>query len=154
MKQLGIALISIDDPVTDDSAVGMLARNMLAAINQFFSDSLSERTRYRMQAAVKSGRFPWPAPTGHVNKGKKLHPDPVRSPLVREVFQLIASGRCVTADAVRKVVTAMELTAKGGRAVSKQTFARMIATPANTVLFEMVWRFVVSLGNVGVPDGI
>jgi len=62
LKQLGITLVSVDEPQIDQSAAGRLAANMLGSFAQFFSDSLSERTRYRMQAAVKAGRFPWPAP--------------------------------------------------------------------------------------------
>ena len=114
MQQLGIELVSIDDPVTDNSAVGRLARNMLGAFNQFFSDSLSERTRYRMLAAVKEGRFLWPAPIGYINKTKQLEVDPDRAPLVREAFELIASGRHITADSVLNIVTALGLTTRKG----------------------------------------
>ena len=56
LKQLGIDVVSVDEPITDDTAAGKLARNMLGAMNQFFSDSLSEKTKYRMEAGVKAGR--------------------------------------------------------------------------------------------------
>jgi site-specific DNA recombinase len=131
LKQLGIQLISIDEPLTDDSAVGEFVRNMLGSINQFFSDSLSERTRTRMQSAVRSGRFLWPAPVGYINlkNEKRIAPDPLRAPLVREAFQLVASGRYATTDAVLKTVTAMGLRTKKDRPLSKQTFARMLSNP-------------------------
>jgi len=45
LKQLGISVVSVDEPITDDTAAGKLARNMLGAMNQFFSDSLSERVK-------------------------------------------------------------------------------------------------------------
>lgn len=38
LKQLDITLVSVDEPITDDTAAGKLARNMLGAMNQFFSD--------------------------------------------------------------------------------------------------------------------
>jgi DNA invertase Pin-like site-specific DNA recombinase len=129
LNQLGIALVSIDDPITDDSAVGKLSRSMIGAFNEFFSNSLSERTRYRMQAAVKAGRFPWPAAIGYRNVNKKLHVDSERAPLIRQAFELIASGRYATSDAVLKVVTAMGLTTRTGRSLSKQSFARMLSNP-------------------------
>lgn len=129
MQQLGIELVSIDDPVTDDTAVGKLARNMVGALNQFHSDSLSEKTRYRMECAARSGRFLWPAPIGYINKNKQLHVDPDRGPLIREAFELIASGRYATADAVLKMVTALGLTTRKGRKLTKQTFGRMITNP-------------------------
>jgi|SRR5947209_371543 len=129
LNKLGIALVSVDDPITDASAVGKLSRGMQGLINEFFSNSLSERTSDRMQAAVKSGRFPWGAAIGYLNVDKTLRPDPERAPLVREAFELIASGRYVTTDAVLKIVTAMGLTSKKGKPVSKQTFARMLKNP-------------------------
>lgn len=116
MQQLGVELVSIDDPVTDDSAVGKLARNMLGAFNQYFSDALSERTRDRMAAAARSGRFLAKAPIGYVNKNKRLEVDPQRAPLVREAFELVASGRFPTIEAVRKLINSLGLTTpKGGK---------------------------------------
>ena len=132
LKQLGITVDSIDEPLTNDSAMGQLVRNMLGSIHQFFSDALSEKTRTRMQEAVKQGRFLWPAPVGYVNlkKEKRIIPDPKRAPLVRQAFELVASGRYATTDAVLKVITAMGLTTKKGTGLySKQTFARMLSNP-------------------------
>lgn len=129
LGQLGITLTSVDDPITDDSSVGKLSRSMIGAFHEFFSNQLSERTKYRMQAAIKAGRFPYPAPIGYRNVDKRILPDLERAPLVREAFTLIASGRYVTTDAVLKVVSAMGLTTKKGRPVSKQTFARMLSNP-------------------------
>jgi site-specific DNA recombinase len=129
LKKLDITMVSIDEPLTDDSAMGQFVRNMLGSVNQLFSDTLSERTRYRMQAAVKAGRFLWPAPVGYLNKSKRLYPDAERAPLVREAFQLVASGRYVTTDAVLKLVTALGLRTRKGRPLSKQSFSRMLSNP-------------------------
>ena len=129
LKQLGIKLESVDEQITDDSAVGQLTRNIIGTLNQFHSDSLSEKTRYRMRAAVNAGRFPWPAPIGYRNEDKKLCIDPERAPLVRHTFELIASGRFTTGDAVLKLVTGMGLTTKKGRPLTKQSFARMLSNP-------------------------
>ena len=122
LKKLDIVATSIDEPLTDDTATGQFVRNMLGSVNQLFSDTLSERTRYRMQAAVKNGRFLWPAPVGYLNKNKKLSLDPERAPLVREAFELISSGRHVTTDAVLKLVTAMGLKTKKGTSISDKSW--------------------------------
>jgi site-specific DNA recombinase len=127
LAQLGIKLESIDEPNLDGTATGKLSANVLGAVNQFFSDSLSERTKYRMEALVKTGRFLWPAPLGYLNVDKKLVGDPERAPLVRKAFELMSSGSCPTGDAVLKMVTGMGLRTKKGRAVKKQTFARMLS---------------------------
>lgn len=129
LQALGIKLASIDEPLTDDSALGKFLRNQLGSANQLFSDMLSEKTRDRMQSAVKAGRFVWGAPIGYLNVDKKLKVDPVRGPLVTEAFKLIDSGRFPTADGVLKLVTTMGLKTKKGNVLTKQTFARMISNP-------------------------
>src|SRR5207244_4632867 len=58
LRRLGIKFVSVDEPITDDSAAGKLAQNILGSFYQFSSDSLSERTQDRMRAAVNAGRFP------------------------------------------------------------------------------------------------
>src|SRR6266851_7444999 len=87
-KGWGIELASIDEPITDDTAAGKLARNMIASVNQFFSDSLSEKTKDRMKAGVKQGRWLWVAPLGYKNDigTKTVIIDQERAPLVRKVF--------------------------------------------------------------------
>ena len=67
LKQWGIELISVDELISDATAARKLSRNILAAMNQFFSDSLSEKTKFRMTAGVKQGRWLWVAPLGYLN---------------------------------------------------------------------------------------
>src|SRR5262249_47553246 len=110
-------------------ANGKFFRNVMGSMNQLFSDQLSEKTSDRMAAQVKAGRFPFGAPIGYLNVNKTLQPDPNRAPLVREAFELFASGRYVTADAVLKIVTAMGLTTRKGNPVKPQTFSRMLKNP-------------------------
>ncbi len=129
LQRLGVKVESVDEPMTGDSAVGQLTRNMIGTFNQFFSDSLSERTRYRMKAAVNAGRFPWPAPIGYLNVDKKLCADPERAPFVRQAFELMASGRFSTGDSVLKLLTSLGLTTRKGRPLTKQSFARMLSNP-------------------------
>src|SRR5437879_4425759 len=100
LKQLGIDVVSIDEPITDDTAAGKLARNMLGSMNQFFSDSLSEKTKFRMAAGVKQGRWLWVAPVGYLNADKKVLVDGQRAPLVRKAFELIGNGGYATTEAV------------------------------------------------------
>ncbi len=56
LKRLGIKTISVDEPMVDSTSAGKLAANMLGA-SIIIHDSLSEKTKFRMQAAVKAGRF-------------------------------------------------------------------------------------------------
>ncbi|MGC2475862.1 MAG: recombinase family protein [Candidatus Sulfotelmatobacter sp.] len=131
--RLGIKLESVDEPMVGEAgAFAQYARTMIGAHNAFFSDSLSERTREKMKATVLRGRFPWPAPIGYLNVDKKLCADPERASLVRQAFELMASGRFSTGDAVLKLVTSLGLTTKRGQQLSKQSFARMLSNPLYT----------------------
>ena len=128
LTALGIRLCSIDEPHINSTAAGKLAANIHASFNQYFSDALSERTRERMQAAVKQGRFPWVAPLGYVNAkngASNLSVDPARALLVRKAFELIGSGN-YGPDEARRVVVALGLRTKNDKAVTKQTFSRLI----------------------------
>lgn len=128
LKKLGIEFVSVDEPNLDETAAGKLLKNVLGSMHQFFSDSLSEKTRFRMQAGVKQGRWLWKAPLGYKNsETKTVVTDPERAPLVRKVFDAIAGGMSV-GDAMRQV-TALGLTTRTNNKVPKQTFSRMVRNP-------------------------
>jgi site-specific DNA recombinase len=123
---LKIKLCSVDESHIDGTAAGKLASNIHGAFNQFFSDSLSERTRFRMSEAVRAGRFPWPAPIGYLNTGGGvLKVDTERAPLVRRAFELAAQGSHAT-DAIRRTLGALGLRTKRGQEIPRQTFLSML----------------------------
>jgi hypothetical protein len=123
LQQLGITVVSVDEPITDDTAAGKLARNMLGAMNQFFSDSLSERIRFRMDAGFKEGRFLHYAPIGFLNRNPNLVVDPERGPLIRLAFEMLATGNYTTTDAVLKLVTSLGLRTRRGRVLTSRAGA-------------------------------
>jgi site-specific DNA recombinase len=133
LTQLGIKLHSVDEPTLDDTAAGRLSANILGCINQFYSDSLSERVRYRMHETIKSGRVVWRAPLGYrnvQNNGSKgMAVDPDRAALVRHAFDLMSTGSH-TSEAALRMVTAMGLRTQTGRVLSKQGFSKLMRNPA------------------------
>jgi site-specific DNA recombinase len=118
--------------MVDDTAAGKLAANMLGVFNQYFSDSLAEKTKFRMQAAVKSGRFIWRAPPGYVNpkngKGSTIKLDAERAPLVRKGFELVATGS-YNADDVLRTVMALGLRTARGAPLPRQTWHAILRNP-------------------------
>jgi DNA invertase Pin-like site-specific DNA recombinase len=130
---MGIELISVDEPHIDRTAAGKLSANLLGSVNQFYSDQLSERVRYRMGETVKLGRFPHRAPLGYrnvqVNGTKNLAVDTERAPLIRKAFELLATGS-YKRDAVLRNVNAMGLRTVRGNPVSPQSFLQMTRNPA------------------------
>jgi site-specific DNA recombinase len=132
LAEWGITLHSVDEQSLDDSATGKLGKNIIGAFSQFFSDSLSERTKFRMAEAVKAGRFVWVAPVGYLNAkngtGSTVKPDKDRAPLVRKGFELMKSGN-YSSDDVLRTVTALGLTTRKGAPVPRQTWYAMLRNP-------------------------
>jgi site-specific DNA recombinase len=128
LKQLGITPVSCDETI-EDSAAGKLSVNLLGAVNQFFSDNLSERIRYRMSAGVQQGRWLWLAPIGYLNAKKDgasvLQVDAQRADLVRKAFELTAS-RSYTLEEVLRRLTLLGLNTRRGRRLTKQTLSRLL----------------------------
>lgn len=150
-KNLGITPVSCDETI-EDSAAGKLAVNMLGIINQFYSDSLSERIRYRMNAGVQAGRWLWLAPIGYLNMktngASELKIDPARADLVKRAFELTAS-RNYTLEEVLLRVNLLGLRTRRNRGLTKQTLSRMLRN-------EIYAGWVVSNGNKvkGIHDPI
>jgi site-specific DNA recombinase len=132
LAALNIRLRSVDEQHIDGSAGGKLIAGMTGVFNQYFSDSLSERTKYRMQAAVKSGRWVWKAVAGYTNSktgaGSTIKLDPERAHLVRKGFELMSSSN-YSADDVLRMVTALGLRNTKGTVLARQTFHAMLRNP-------------------------
>ncbi len=123
-KKLGITAVSCDERI-EDSAAGRLSTNMLGVLNEYFSDNLSERVRYRMAAGVQAGRWLWVAPLGFINSKDGLQVDPQRVDLVRKAFELTAS-RSYTLEAILRRLTLLGLSTRKGRPLTKQTLSRLL----------------------------
>ena len=127
-KQLGITPVSCDERI-EDSAAGRMAVNMLGVVNQFYSDSLSERIRYRMRAGVQEGRWLWLAPIGYLNgtNGTSgLQIDPQRAALVRQAFEWSATRSYSLEEILRRLKLLGLTTRRAGRPLTKQTLSRML----------------------------
>jgi site-specific DNA recombinase len=132
LADMGVQLLSVDEPQIDRTAAGKLSANLLGSVNQFYSDVLSERVRYRMSEAVKAGRFVWRAPLGYrnvqANGTKNLAIDEERAPMIRKAFELLASGS-YQRDAVLRAINAMGLRTVRGNPVTPQSFSQMMRNP-------------------------
>src|SRR5579871_525762 len=128
LMQAGIKVVSVDEPMLDETASGKLSRNMLGAMNQYFSDALSDKTKFRMDAGVKAGRWLWIAPLGYLNniQTKTIQVDPKRGPLVRKAFELIDSSSYTNTKAVLKLVNGLGLRTHKDNEVTPQSWDRML----------------------------
>lgn len=132
LGKLGISLRSATE-YFDDSPVGKLTENMLAAFSQFDNDQRAENTVVGMRSALREGRWTFQAPLGYLNvtdgDGKPtIVPDPERGSLVRKAFELYSTGTQTKADVLRQL-TALGLRTKWGKRVTAQTFDAVLRNP-------------------------
>ena len=133
LKAHGVNVRSVAESNVDDTPAGRLAANLFGAINQFFSDDLSDRMANRMRESVLAGRFPWPAPIGYRNvkskNGANIVPDPARAPLIREAFELFATGLYKKSDVLRTITEKGLRTTHKNKLLSPQTFVELLKKP-------------------------
>jgi site-specific DNA recombinase len=132
LNERGVCLRSTYESNIDETSAGKLATSLFGAINQFFSDSHSERQRDRALQHASAGRFLWCAPVGYVyergKSGARIVRDPERAPFVARSFELMNTGVYKQVDALR-IVTTEGFRTRAGRPPSIQTFQKMLRNP-------------------------
>lgn len=139
LKKAGTRLISVAQPMLDDSPEGMMVDTILASVNQFQSDINSRKTSRGMQEKFEQGWWPSWAPLGYVNiaiagnaEGIKdaniIGKDPYKWELVRECFRLYLTGNCSVAD-VNDILYNRGLRSKHGKKISHSIMVKMLKNP-------------------------
>ncbi len=78
----------------EPTAQRKLMLNLAFGQSKYYSDSLSANIRRGQRQKIANGVYPLKAPIGYLNEPKlrTIVPDPVRAPLVKEAFELYATG--------------------------------------------------------------
>lgn len=123
---VGVALVSVTQPM-EDSPTGKFLGTVLAATGQLDNDMRREKVLAGMREAVKRGIWPWVAPLGYLSarlpdKRATLIHDPERAPLIRNVFDRIASGMATQEEARAELERA-------GLRLPRESFRRLVHNP-------------------------
>lgn len=109
-----------------------MMENMAAMVAEYENGRRATLTTAGMKAKVKAGGWPFPAPLGFFKvgfrKASRLVPDPERAPLVRKIFELMATGLYQPTQ-VLEIVTRLGLRTRKGKPVPMQTFHRILRNP-------------------------
>ena len=115
---------------------GMLSADIQAVMSVHYSRNLREEVKKGYYGRMKQGFCPHPAPLGYLNNGKAKPKtiDPVQGPIVRQAFELYASGRyslLQLKDELYKLGLRTRETPKkpGGRKVSRNSLSEMLSNP-------------------------
>ncbi len=109
---------------------GRLSADIQAVIAADYIRNLREECLKGMRGRLKQGLYPWGAPIGYLNNGggKPKTPDPERAPLVRQLFELYASGN-YSIHSVRDELERRGLRSARGRRVTKSGVEKALSNP-------------------------
>jgi len=109
---------------------GRLTADLQAVIAADFIRNNREEVKKCMYGWVKQGYYPWPAPPGYLNQGKRRLKavDPVRGPLVVKAFALYASGHH-SVESLRHELRRLGLTTSRGLPLSRDAVSKLLRNP-------------------------
>jgi DNA invertase Pin-like site-specific DNA recombinase len=90
----GVEIQFVNEGLDLHSRGGRLSADIQAVIASDFIRNLREETRKGFYGRIKQGLYPRPAPLGYLDKGKGQPKalDPLKAPLVRQAFEMYATG--------------------------------------------------------------
>jgi site-specific DNA recombinase len=109
---------------------GRLSADIQAVVAADFIRNHKQVVRSGFEGRLKQGLYPLPAPRGYLDqgKGKPKTIDPVAGPLVRQAFELYASGGH-SFDTLRAEMAARGLRGKSGKPLSLDAVSVMLRRP-------------------------
>lgn len=148
LKKAEVRLISVAQPMLDDSPEGKMVDTILASVNQFQSDINSRKTQKGMQEKFEQGWWPSWAPLGYMNVAdgdaengrrakKTVKNDPAKWPLLQEGFRLYLTGN-YSAEALGNLLYEKGLRSRSGKKVSRSILIAILKNPFYAG--AMVWK--------------
>ncbi len=133
LRRYGMQLVSVTETL-EESASGKLVEGILAAIAEFYSANLSQEIKKGMAEKARQGRWPSQAPIGYRNirmqglgrRGEAIIvPDEDQAPLVRQAFELYATGEWPL-NRLYEEVTKRGLRNRMGKPLSRSKLATLL----------------------------
>jgi DNA invertase Pin-like site-specific DNA recombinase len=94
LTELGLDVRFAHESLDMQTRGGRLTADLLAVIASDYIRNLRDEVRKGIRGRLKQGLYPLQAPIGYLDAGggKPKQPDPVRAPLIRQAFELYATG--------------------------------------------------------------
>jgi DNA invertase Pin-like site-specific DNA recombinase len=148
LYKAGVRLISVNQPMLDDSPEGKMIDTILASVNQFQSDLSGRKVRKALQEKFEQGWWPVSAPVGYLNVAveesqdgtrvrKIIRNDPANWHLLQEGFRLYLTGD-YSADELRDLLHKRGARSKTGKKLPHSVMVRILKSPFYAGL--MVWK--------------
>lgn len=126
----GIDLRIVVENIDLSTRSGRMIGNFQAIIAEDYIENLRQETLKGQMGRLKQGLTPWAAPVGYLDngKGKPKTIDPVKGPLVRQMFELYASGNFGLRQ-LAKQMQSLGLTNAAGGTLSKTCISKALNNP-------------------------
>lgn len=154
LRKAGVKIISVAQPMLDDSPEGNMIDTILASVNQFQSDINSRKTQKGLQEKFDQGWWPSWAPIGYFNvtldnnsdhKAKKiLKKDPIKWPLLKQGFKLYLTGD-YSVDELNDILYEKGLRSRNGKKIPHSILTSTLKNPFYAGL--MRWKGQEKMGN-------
>jgi site-specific DNA recombinase len=126
----GIEVHFANESLDLKSRGGRLSADIQAVVAADYIRNLREETKKGIYGRLKQGLYPFPARVGYLNtgKGNPKELDPVQAPLVKQVFELYASGNIGLNALVEKMYEA-GLRNKNAQKISRNGLVCILKNP-------------------------
>lgn len=139
LRKAGVRLISVNQPMLDDSPEGKMIDTIIASVNQFQSDINSRKTKKALQAKFDSGWWPSLAPPGYRNVSigvsldnrkspKIVKKDPHKWSFIKEAFELYLTGK-YSVDHINDILYKKGLRSRVGKQISHSILVSVLKNP-------------------------
>ncbi len=133
LSKLKVSLMSVTQPMIDDSPEGHLLDGVLASLNAFYSRDLSRKTKKGLTQKWEEGGWPSAAPPGYKNirnekdKGD-IELDPVKGPIIKEGLEAFSTGNH-TVVTLQKWLDSKGIRSRTGKTISFSVVHNMLRNP-------------------------
>lgn len=136
LQKAGVRLISVAQPMLDDSPEGKMIDTIIASVNQFQSDINSRKTKKGLQEKFDMGWWPGWAPLGYLNKEmddshKIVVRDPERWHLIHKGLKMYLTGN-FSAIEISDVLYEKGLRSKTGKKICNSIMIETLKNPFYT----------------------
>lgn len=133
LSDLSTLLLSVSQPMLDESPEGRFLDTILAGVNAYYSRDLGRKTRKGLNQKWEQGGWPSATPPGYKNirnendKGDVVV-DPVLGPIIKEGLELYSTGN-YTVVTLQKWLDKKGLRSKTGKMISFAVVHNMLRNP-------------------------
>lgn len=138
LRKHNVQLISISQPMIDDSPEGIMVDTILAGTNAYQSQITGRKSSKVMFEKIKGGWWAGPAPIGYLNADNPspiekmdrriIIPDKDRASLITQLFKWY-SGGTFTLQTITERIGSIGLLTKVGKRIQTSAVAKILSNP-------------------------